>query len=112
MHVEDRPAKRPRISAFLLASIVVLLAGVVAIGWFAAGDSRSSSLGRVHRVGGAGVRSMDPDFSSAVPRQVLADRSGLLQRPTVPGVRRRLPWIPVTHRAGWSALARRRVGNA
>ena len=45
MHVEDRPAKHPRLSVLSLASTVVLLAGVVAIGWYAGGDSRSSSLG-------------------------------------------------------------------
>lgn len=45
MRVEDRPAKRSRISALSLATTVVLLAGVVAIGWYAAGDSRSSPLG-------------------------------------------------------------------
>ena len=72
MHVEDRPGERPRISAFLLASIVVLLAGLVAIGSFIAPGSRSSALASTVSAA-QGADQMDPGFlergSSAVLRR-------------------------------------------
>ena len=80
MHVEDRPAKRLRISTVSLASTVVLLTGVVAIGWLRGRRFAFEPVGRVHGFRGAGGGSMDPSCPSTVPRQRrAAGHSGHLQ---------------------------------